>query len=84
MPTVRRPAMEMQLDALDYANALPFVRYQDEVSLVVVDRARTAAPSPRLRRADALEQSGHPMVLVPVLKDLESPVVTRDHPTAVE
>jgi hypothetical protein len=31
--------MEMQLDALDYANALPFVRYQDEVSLVVVDRA---------------------------------------------
>ena len=47
MPTVRRPAMEMQLDTLDYANALPFVRYQDEVSLVVVDRARTAAPSPR-------------------------------------
>ena len=41
--------MEVQLGPLEYANALPFVRYQGEVSLVVVDRARTAARLPRVR-----------------------------------
>jgi hypothetical protein len=36
MPTVRRAPLEMQLDALDYANAMPLVWHQDEVPLVVV------------------------------------------------
>jgi hypothetical protein len=27
--------MEVQLDAVDYANALPFVRHEGEVALVV-------------------------------------------------
>jgi hypothetical protein len=38
MPTVRRAPLEMQLDAVDYANAMPFVRHQGEVPLVVVGR----------------------------------------------
>jgi hypothetical protein len=46
--TLRRPPMEVQLDALDHANELPYLRHEDEVSLVVVSadlgpRARSQA-----------------------------------------
>jgi hypothetical protein len=35
VPTVRRAPLEMQLDAVDYPNAMPFVRHKGEVPPVI-------------------------------------------------